>query len=621
MSRALMFLKEGMVTFGGNPIFSGVSFHLYEGDRVCLVGRNGCGKSTLLKVLVGEGEIELDAGEKFVQPGVKIGYLPQNVIFDPEDTIYNYVLKNIPLEPGETQESKYYLAEMFLLPLYLKGEKLMKQLSGGKLRRAALARALMEDPEILLLDEPTNHLDISSIEWLESYLSRYRGAILCISHDRTFLSNISTKTFWLDRGQLRIGNKGFAHFEEWSSQYYEQEAAELEKLGKQLESENLWLQQGVTARRKRNQQRLKALFTLRQKMRTEQARQDAASASAKLPPLPTHMASKMVLEMENVSHAFTDVNPPKETIRHCNFRLLRGEKVAIMGRNGAGKTTLLKLITGQLQPSAGRVKLGTNVSISYVDQKRALLDPEQNLWNFMCPEGGDMVKVGENYRHVVAYLKEFMFDSKQIMSPIGSLSGGEGNRLLLAKMLANPGNFLILDEPTNDLDMDTLDMLQEMLSDYQGTLLLVSHDRDFVERLATRTLICEGNGIIQDYIGGYEDYVALQKQRMPNEPSTKSTVSAAKSNAPTELREENPLKGKLSYKLQREWENLPETIDKLTEEIHQLETKMADTELYTNHPEEFMKLANLLEEKKTSRSDAESRWLELDELKENGASG
>jgi ATP-binding cassette subfamily F protein uup len=605
MSIPLFYLKEAELSFGGKPLFSGISFQVSAEDKVCLVGRNGSGKSTIMKIIA--GLIELDKGELFIKPGLRVGYLPQNIDLQDYDTIYDYVLEEVRLAEGENKEGKKYLADMVLSRLDLSGETSTSNLSGGQLRRTALAKALIIEPEILLLDEPTNHLDIAAIEWLESYIINYKGALMCISHDRAFLNNISNKTFWLDRGGLLISNKGFKHFEEWSNFVYEQEENELHKLNKKLEAENHWLAYGVTARRKRNQGRLRDLHSLRARIKDEKSNVNTRASFVKLPPLSDGMKAKMVVEMDQVSHNFPGRS---ELIKNFSIRIIKGEKIGIVGKNGAGKTTFLKLITGQLSPNKGNIRLGVNLNITYFDQKRESLDPNETLWSTLCPDGGDMVSVGGNQRHVVAYLKDFMFDSKQAKSPVSSLSGGEANRLLLAKKLANPGNFLILDEPTNDLDMDTLDMLQDYLSEYNGTLIIVSHDRDFLDRIVTRTLVFNGEGKIVDCVGGYSDYIREAKEE---EKKIQKASSEQK-----EIKEKEPKKlTKLSYKDQRELDLLPDKIDSLNQEIKQIEEMLVDSSLYTKDPAKYNELSVNLNSKREVVEAAEMRWLELLEMVEN----
>jgi ATP-binding cassette subfamily F protein uup len=603
MALPILFLKDAELTFGGNPIFDKLSMQIMPDDKICLVGKNGCGKSTLFKVLA--KDYELDKGEFYLQPGVMVGYLAQKINFNDADKVYDYVLSDIKIEAGQTKEENFYLADIILNPLDLDGQKPMNKLSGGNLRRASLAKALLSNPQILLLDEPTNHLDIASIEWLEEYLINYKGSFICISHDREFLKNISKKTFWLDRGTLKTNNKGFTDFENWSSIIMEQEEIELQKLNKKLEGENLWLQQGVTARRKRNQGRLKSLFALREQLKSDKSSLNKASSSIKLPPLGNVGASKLVLEMNEVSHQFNDVIPPKQTIKNFSVRIMRGEKIGIMGRNGAGKTTFLRLIVGDLTPTLGTIRIGNKITISYSDQKREVLDPDKTLWETLSPNGGDTILVGGNHLHVASYLKDFLFDSKQIKSPVGSLSGGEANRLLLAKILANPGSLLILDEPTNDLDMDTLDILEDLLCEYKGTLLVVSHDRDFLERIVTRTIIFEHDNIIHDYIGGYLEY----KKELKLQAKSKKIVEKI-----TEIKKEN---NNFSYKFKRELEQLPKKIELLELEIKKLELQLSSDNFYTNDPEGFNKISEQLVDKKLQLESSEIKWLELEEMRQN----
>lgn len=610
MAFPLLYIKDAHITFGGKPLFTGISLQIMQGDKICLVGRNGSGKSTLLKVI--SDELELDSGERFIQPGIRIGYLPQQVMYKPGQLVQDYVLEG--LESHNTQEEidNRYHADRVIIPLNLKPHAPMEKLSGGKLRRAGLARALVSNPDILLLDEPTNHLDLSAIEWLEGYLRQYKGGVVCISHDRAFLQNISSKTFWLDRGGLRTSDKGYQHFEAWSEEVMDSEQKSLERMGKKLEAENHWLAYGVTARRKRNQRRLGELIALRSKLKGDQSHFRSLNATIKLPPLGPDMSSKLVVEVKELSKSFTDVDPPKCMIQNFSTRIMRQDRIGIIGRNGAGKTTFLRLLLGELQPSSGHIRLGKNLTITYFDQKRASLDPTKTLWQTMCPENGDTVMVRGEPRHVVGYLKDFLFDADQVRSPVGTLSGGECNRLLLAKELANPGNFLILDEPTNDLDMDSLDVLQEVLSDYQGTLIIVSHDRDFIDRLVTKTIVFEGNGVVEEYIGGYSDYLAQKKAQITALKPAKSTSAPKQSTADQPL----PSSTKMSYKYKRELELLPTKIESLETEISSLEATLADTNLYTQNIDRFHEASTRLMQKKSELQHAEERWLELEEMRE-----
>lgn len=598
MSLPLFYFKDLSLSFGQTPLFSNISAQVSAKDRVCLIGKNGSGKSTLLKLMA--GEIEPDQGELYYHPGIKISYLLQQPVIEQDLTIYQYVLQNISLKKGEELEHKSYLADIILEKLQLDGEKYLSKLSGGQLRRADLARTLVIEPDLLFLDEPTNHLDIGSIEWLEGYLNNFSGGLIVVSHDRAFLRNISNKTIWLDRGKLLYNKLGFNDFERWSEETFAQEERELIKLGKELDKENIWLQQGVTARRKRNQQRLQNLYELRAKLKSDKSRFGQIENGIKLDSLALNNRSKLLVEMENVSFEF----PERKIFKPFSLSILKGEVIGVMGCNGAGKSTLIKLITGDLKPSSGSIKLGHSLERSYLDQSRGEIDPEKTLWETLCPNGGDTIFLGGSKpKHVVAYLKDFLFDGKQAKSKVSTLSGGEQNRLLLARLLINPGNFLILDEPTNDLDMDTLDMLVEILSEYKGTLLIVSHDRDFLERLVNRTLIIDNNQV-HDHAGGYYDYVA----------STKAVVKEAK------VIKEQPKKtssnNKLSYKYERELELLPGKIEILISEINELEKDLGDPDLYSKDPDYFNDLTNKITSKREQIEEFEMRWLELEELKQ-----
>jgi ATP-binding cassette subfamily F protein uup len=600
MSLPLFYLKNLFLSFGQTPLFQNISAHVSAKERICLVGKNGSGKSTLLKLMA--GQIEPDKGELYYHPGIKIGFLAQSPTFDKDYTIYEYVLQNIQLKDGESIEHKAYLADIILEKLRLSGNKHLSKLSGGKLRRADLARTLVEEPDLLFLDEPTNHLDIASIEWLEKYLNDFAGGLVVISHDRAFLRNISNKTIWIDRGKLLCNNKGYSDFERWSEEVFTQEERELSKLGKELDKEKLWLQQGVTARRKRNQQRLAGLHALRERLQNEKTRFNNINASMKLDIVSSDNKAKRLIEMENVSFKFTDVEPHKTILDPFSLKISKGETIGVMGRNGAGKSTLVKLITGELKPTEGSIKFGTNLEYSYLDQSRSQIDPDKTLWETLCPNGGDTIFLGDKPKHVIAYLKDFLFDGNQAKAKVSTLSGGEQNRLLLAQLLINPGNFLILDEPTNDLDMDTLDMLVEILSEYKGSLLIVSHDRDFLERLATRTIIIE-QPHIHDYVGGYYDYLASIKPKQIAKPVAKEAPKV-----------EKQLK-KLSYKDERELSLLPDKMEQLTKHIQELELELGNPNLYAKDPEKFNDLSKQIANNKEELENSEMRWLELEEMK------
>lgn len=502
----ILTIKGARLSFGTNELFTNVELYINRGDKISLVGRNGCGKSTLLKVIA--RDIEPDAGEIFVQPGVKVSYMPQDPDFSGYATLREVVLSGLP----EHERGQEYRADILIEQFDIRAEQSPEQSSGGERKKAALAKALINEPDILLLDEPTNHLDMPTIEKLEKIIADFRGAVILISHDRMFLSNTSRTTFWLDRGILRRNNKGFRYFEEWQEQVIDQEIIEQKYLNKKIEEETEWLHKGVTARRKRNQGRLRRLQQLRQERR-EQIRQ---IGSVKLEVEEGELRSKMVIEAKHVCKTFGD----REIVKDFSTRIIKGNKIGIVGPNGAGKTTLIKLLTKRLEPDSGHVRIGKNLEEAYFDQNRLTLDPKKTLWKTLCNEG-DHIFVRGSYRHVVAYLKDFLFRPDQAQCPVSALSGGEKNRLMLAVALAQPSNFLVLDEPTNDLDMDTLDLLQEVLDEYEGTILLVSHDRDFIDRVVTSVIYMPGDGSVSEHAGSYSDLLEKLKSKIPAKRKTK----------------------------------------------------------------------------------------------------
>lgn len=502
----ILTIKGARLSFGTNELFTNVELYINRGDKISLVGRNGCGKSTLLKVIA--RDIEPDAGEIFVQPGVKVSYMPQDPDFSGYATLREVVLSGLP----EHERGQEYRADILIEQFDIRAAQSPEQSSGGERKKAALAKALINEPDILLLDEPTNHLDMPTIEKLEKIIADFRGAVILISHDRMFLSNTSRTTFWLDRGILRRNNKGFRYFEEWQEQVIDQEIIEQKYLNKKIEEETEWLHKGVTARRKRNQGRLRRLQQLRQERR-EQIRQ---IGSVKLEVEEGELRSKMVIEAKHVCKAFGD----REIVKDFSTRIIKGNKIGIVGPNGAGKTTLIKLLTKRLEPDSGHVRIGKNLEEAYFDQNRLTLDPKKTLWKTLCNEG-DHIFVRGSYRHVVAYLKDFLFRPDQAQCPVSALSGGEKNRLMLAVALAQPSNFLVLDEPTNDLDMDTLDLLQEVLDEYEGTILLVSHDRDFIDRVVTSVIYMPGDGSVSEHAGSYSDLLEKLKSKIPAKRKTK----------------------------------------------------------------------------------------------------
>ena len=496
-SRVLLSVQEALVSFGGAPVFENLTFHILEGDRTCLVGKNGAGKSTLMNII--RGLKELDDGERWVLAGTTIGYLQQDIPLKAGQTVKDFILEDLS-EENQTEAFTYRM-EMVAEPLHINLDDRMDQLSGGQMRRAALARALVEEPDILLLDEPTNHLDLDVILWLENYLKGYRGAFLCVSHDRKFLENISDKVFWLDRGSLRVCPRGYSYFEEWSGALIEQEERELKNREKMLEIEVEWASRGVKARRKRNVRRLSLMKEERDRLKADKSAFFKMMAKIEMEGGGFEGSSKIVAEFIKVHKSFED----KKILDGFSLRILRGDRIGILGKNGSGKSTFLKLLIGEMDPDAGKVKRNKEIEFSYFDQSRSTLNSQDSLWRTLIPSGGDYLTVMGKTRHVCGYLKDFLFDPATARHSVSTLSGGQKNRLLLAKVLADPKSFLILDEPTNDLDMDTLDVLEEILSAYQGTLIVVSHDRDFLDQTVSKILAFEGDGVIEGYIGGYSD--------------------------------------------------------------------------------------------------------------------
>jgi ATP-binding cassette subfamily F protein uup len=581
-------LRDVSLSFGGKPLFKGLFNNIAKGDKTCLVGRNGSGKSTFLKVVC--GQIDVDEGERFVQPGTRFSYLPQDVWLEPSQTPKEFVMQS---------GCASFEADEILDLLKMDRNRLMEGFSGGERRRVALARALVGNPDVLLLDEPTNHLDLPAIEWLEEFLNQHTGSLLTISHDRTFLERVSTSCLWLDRGALHRHNQGFKDFDHWSEHLLAEEEKRLSKMDTKLKEELHWLHRGVTARRRRNQGRLRELHKLREEKRAILSGQ---VGKLKMSGATASEGSKLVIEARSISKTLGG----KALIQNFSTRILRGDRIGIIGPNGAGKTTLIRMLAGLLAPDTGTVRLGKTIDLIYFDQLRDSLKPNETLWQNLCDTGGDHVTVQGQPRHVMAYLKDFLFEEKQVRSPVAILSGGEKNRLALAKALTRPGNVLILDEPTNDLDMDTLDLLIEMASDFTGTLLIVSHDRDFLDKLTTSIIALEGDGVIRECVGGYHDYV---RQYPPQKDVAKETRTVPKETA----KRPQPTR-RFSYNEKREHEMLPARMDQLMLTISQAETRLEDPAFYANHPQEFIKVTEALTSAKEELSRLETRWLELDEL-------
>jgi len=494
----LLSIRGATISFAKKTLFENLDINLFARDRVCLIGKNGVGKTTLMNAIA--GNFELDCGERWLMPNTIIGYLTQSEELPSNITVLDFIVADLKID-----EHKTYVVDIVCDNLQIDKNAFTQNLSGGQKRRVNLARALVLEPEILLLDEPTNHLDLEVIQWLENYLQGYKGALLVISHDRKFLEKVSNKVFWLRAGQIKVNNNGYADFDNWSQNIIEHEQRELSNLEKKVALESGWLQTGVTARRKRNIGRLHYLLELRQKLEAQKKLVRANQSYIKIESQKLEEdAPQVILSFNNVSKTFSD----KKIIDKFTLKILRGEKIGIIGRNGLGKSSLLKMMVGDLAPDLGTVKPARDIAISYFDQSRSAIKPKSTLQEILCESGGEYVHLGNGKtRHICGYLKDFLFDQKDVNTLAGTLSGGQQNRLLLAKTLANPGNFMILDEPTNDLDMDSLDMLQDYLMKYEGTLIVVSHDRDFLDNVATSILAFEGEGVISNHIGGYSDYL------------------------------------------------------------------------------------------------------------------
>jgi ATP-binding cassette subfamily F protein uup len=590
-----MLLQDIRVTLGSVPLLDGAGIGVGAGERICLVGRNGSGKSTLLKIA--SGEIAFDGGTRFLQPGTTMRYLPQEPDLSAYATTLDYV------EAGLGPNDDHYRCRYLLEQLGLSGAEQPANLSGGEARRAALARTLAPSPDLLLLDEPTNHLDLPAIEWLEAELRGLSAGIVLISHDRRLLEKLSRSIVWLDRGQTRRLDRGFSHFEAWRDEVLEQEERDFHKLGRQIAREEDWLRYGVTARRKRNVKRVADLAALRQRKREHNKQSEAARMGA----TDAGMSGRLVAVTESMSKSYGG----RPIVKGLTMRLLRGDRLGIVGPNGAGKTTLLKLLTGQETPDAGSVKLGTNLNIITLDQQRAALDPKTTLADTLTGGKSDMVAVGDQQRHVIGYMKDFLFKPEQARTPVGTLSGGERGRLLLAAVLAKPSNLLILDEPTNDLDLETLDLLQEMLGEYPGTILLVSHDRDFIDRVVTSTLAAEGEGRWVEYAGGYSDMLA---QRSTGKTEAAAPVKQKTSGRAAPLPQ--PAGTKLSFKDQHELKTLTADIERLQREIKNHESKLAEPGLYNKDIKAFKAATNALADAHEALAAAEERWLQLELLRE-----
>jgi len=586
-------LRDVRLNLGGHPLLEGVELSVAPRERIALVGRNGSGKSTLLRIAA--GEIEPDAGTRFAQPGARLRYLPQEPDLSAFETALDFVLDGLG-EDDDPHRARTLMEELGVDPAARTAS-----LSGGEARRAALVRTLAPAPEVLLLDEPTNHLDLLAIEWLEKELAQTRAALVVISHDKRLLANLTDATVWLDRGATRRLDQGFAAFEAWRDQLLEEEEAERHKLDRRIVMEEHWLRYGVTARRKRNMRRVGELGQMRRERREARRVQGEVKMTAS----EAGGSGKLVIEAERLSKSFG----ARPIVKDFSIRVARGDRLGVIGANGAGKTTLVNLLTGVLAPDSGTVRLGAGLEMATLDQRRASLEPTTLLVDALTGGGSDFVEVNGQRKHVFGYMKDFLFGPEQARTPIGKLSGGERGRLMLARALARPSNLLVLDEPTNDLDIETLDLLQELLADYPGTIVLVSHDRDFLDRVATSVLVSEGAGRWTEYAGGYSDMVAQRGFGL---------VAPAAIKAPKEQRDVQPApsKRRLSFKDKHALERLPARIAELRDELAKLDSLLADPQLHARDPKAFQRASSDYGVRHSELDHAEEEWLTLEMLRE-----
>jgi ABC transport system ATP-binding/permease protein len=603
-SPPILKLDDIHLTFGGTPLLNGADLQVESGDRICLVGRNGSGKSTLMKIAAGLAEPQ--SGEVFRHPSTTIRYLFQAPDFGGFADVRSYA--EAGLAPGDDPHRVTYLLEH----LGLTGEEEPSRLSGGEARRAALARVLAPAPDLLLLDEPTNHLDLPTIEWLESELSGFRGAIITISHDRRFLEKVSRATVWLDRGTIRRLDRGFAHFEDWRDQVMEEEERNLHKLGRAIEREEHWLRYGVTARRKRNVRRLGELQSMRQEYRTHRGPTGRVEAQAS----DVAQSGKLVIEAEAIGKSYGET----PAVANFSLRVHRGDRIGLVGPNGAGKTTLLNMLTGRLEPDTGFVRLGTNLDIAVLDQRRDDLDENDTLAHYLTDGRGDTLLVNGVQKHVTGYMKDFLFQPEQSRTPIRELSGGERARLMLARILSRPSNLLVLDEPTNDLDMETLDLLQELVAGYEGTVILVSHDRDFLDRTVSSVIapadLSAPDGRWTVFAGGFSDMMAQRKLSADAAKKATAEKKTATAGSRDKAQAAAASNRKLSYKQKFALETLPKEIEKKQAEIAAIEARMAKPDYFTKQAEGFARDAKALETLRSDVERMEEEWLELEVLRE-----
>ena len=605
-SSPLIQLNNISLTFGENSVFSNVNLVVNRADRIALVGRNGCGKSTLMKVLA--GLLEADSGSRIMSPGTNLSYMEQDPDMRKFSTLGDYASSS--LTSNET-----YKLEAFSNGLKLNLSSPVVSASGGEKRRASLAKLLAEEPEIMLLDEPTNHLDIEAIFWLEAELRRVKSAFIMISHDRAFLRALSKSTIWIDRGETRRQNKSFEAFEDWRDRLWEEEDLARHKLDQKIKTEARWAVEGISGRRKRNMGRVRALKSLRSDRSSQIIRQDVASMVLEA----NTKSGKQTIVANKISKSFKS----NQIITDFSLKVASGDKIAIVGPNGAGKTTLLNLLTGKIKPDKGTVKLGTNVLTAIFDQNREVLNLDSTLWESLTDSSetevigkGDFVNVRGTPKHVVGYLKDFLFSENQLRSPVSSLSGGEKARLVLARIMAKESNLLVLDEPTNDLDIETLDLLQELIAEYDGTVLLVSHDRDFIDRVATTTIAINKNEVVV-YAGGWTDYLAQVGNQLASEESEQKKIVKVKNINNLKPKKER-LEG-LTFTQAHRLKALPENIEKIENEIIKLTELLSDPDLFLKDSKKFSKLSLCLVERQELLSELEDEWLNLEEKNSKGS--
>ena len=600
MAAPLLQLTGIALTFGGAPLLEGIDLMVSAGERLCLVGRNGSGKSTLLRIAA--GLVEPDSGAIFRRSDATIRYLPQEPDFSGFARVSDYV--EAGLGPNDDRDAPRYLVEQ----LGLRGDNNPVELSGGEARRAALARVLAPSPDILLLDEPTNHLDLPAIEWLEAELAARKGALVIISHDRRFLANLSRVTVWLDRGKLRRSERGFAAFETWRDEVLAEEERERHKLDRKIEAEEHWMRYGVTARRKRNMRRVAGLAALRQ------SRRDArrAAGTVVMSAAEAERSGALVIEVKGVSKTYTG----RPVVADFSARILRGDRIGIVGPNGSGKTTLVNLLTGALAPDSGSIRLGANLEMASLDQRRESLDPAWTVSEALTGGRGDTVMIAGRAKHVVGYMRDFLFAPEQARTPLRVLSGGERGRLMLARALAKPSNVLVLDEPTNDLDLETLDVLEEMIGEYAGTVLLISHDRDFLDRVVDTVIVPEGNGKWLEYAGGYTDMLAQRGDDVRRRVVKPEVKAVAPVEAKLPRAAAASAKRKLNFNEKHALETLPARIATLGAEIGRLQAILADTTLYARDRGAFNHASSAMTAMQAELAAAEERWLELELLRD-----